>query len=137
MVNREYIRYPQSSLELFSESTTESYRFISSSISAWIVGVLLIPFLKNFFTAIGTLFMYHRFSNNVDETCRSLFCSEIYFQEAEKLKTEDFKFLFLLFPTNLPIDVEHRDVNVPRGLPVIKKRKCKSFMGAFAGCVDN
>jgi len=137
IINSEYIRYPQSSLELFSESTTESFRFLSSSISAWLVGVFLIPFLKNLFNAIGTLILYHQFSINVDETCRMLFCSEIYIEEAEKLKSEDFKFLFLLFPTNLPIDLEHRDGDVPKGLPVIKKRKCKKFMGAFAGCVDN
>jgi len=104
MVNSEYTRYPQSSLELYSKSTTESFRFLSSSISAWIVGVLVLPFLKNFFMAFGTLIVYRQFSNNVDEIFQSFFCSKINLGEAKKLNSEDFKFLFLLFPTDLPID---------------------------------
>jgi len=138
LVNSEYTRYPQSSLELYSKSTTESFRFLSSSIAAWIVGVLVLPFLKNFLMACGTFIIYRRFSNNVDETFKSFFCSNVDLEETKELKSEDFKFLFLLFPTDLPIDVERRDGNALRGLPVIKKIKFKnSFLGTLAGCLDN
>merc|ERR1711920_683337 len=144
MVNSEYTRYPQSSLELYSKGTTESFRFLSSSISAWIVGVLVLPFLKNFFMAIGTLIVYRQFSNNVENTCGSDFSSRINLEETKelkkedfKLKKEDFKFLFLLYPTDLPIDVERRDGNVLRGLPVIEKTKCKnSCLGALVGGIE-
>jgi len=136
MANSAFRRYPDPMVEIYSKNRSESFRFLSSAIVAWIVGVFILPFIKHLFAAISTLLIYRPFSKSAELiSTEPSFCKDNFMKEAEPLKKEDFKFIFLLFPTDLPIEIS--GIAVPRGQRVIKKRGCKSIMWGCGGYFDN
>lgn len=137
MANSAFRRYPDPLIEIYSKNRTESFRFLSSAIAAWIVGVFFLPFIKHLSAAISKLLIYRPFSKNAELICTEpSFCTEFFVKEAEPLKKEDFKFIFLLFPTDLLIEFNGNEMAFPRGNPVIKKKACKSIICRCGGYVD-
>jgi len=134
--NVAYQRYPPSVVELYSKTTTEAYRFVSSALVAWIIGVFIFPLTKNLFSAAKTMITFRTFSKNVDHICETKTFPQS--DDGKLMKPDDFEFLLFLFPMFLLHGSAYRcvtDMPVPMAVQLTKKGKCCPAIPAF-GCTE-
>jgi hypothetical protein len=125
-VNSAFRRYPKSTFDVYSAGSSESVRFILSAFVAWLIGVLILPLIKDLFRATVTLLMYGPFSSDYySRICLKETFAGNNVEDTDKLRKEDFKFLLLLFPMDLLRLEADREKHVLKAVPVIKKRSCK------------
>jgi len=128
-INNDFTRYPPSTFKLFSDDSTEAFRFLSSAIVAWIAGIFIIPLIKNAIAAGVTLYIYRRFPRSVKDLCER---KAEKFKGKEKLNSEDFKFLLFFYPSVI------FDKEGYMAAPLIIKGCCTSSISSCAGfCAGN
>jgi len=114
--NIAYQRYPPSSVELYSKTTTEGYRFVSSALVEWIIGVFIFPFTKKLLSVAKTMIIFRAFSKKVRQTCETM---TFPLSDDELMTPDDFEFPLFLFPMFLLYDSEYdcvSDTPVPKAV---------------------
>jgi len=117
--NDRFERYPEPSVEIYPEETTESLRFVMSAFLTWILGMICIPLLINLVGAFIAAVNNCRFSNHMVEIAE-----KTEFKGREKLSQEDFKFLLVFFPLAL---LQMGDGEV-LGKPILQKGRCSRYI---------